>query len=87
MDIEKVKELVKLIEGSGLAEIDFKEGSNRVRLRRDRKPAAAPPGGRSLATIRVADGTGRAKTRRHVHHGADGGRVLPQGLGDFGSVC
>ncbi|WP_095186403.1 acetyl-CoA carboxylase biotin carboxyl carrier protein [Pseudomonas sp. Irchel 3H9] len=42
MDIEKVKELVKLIEGSGLAEIDFKEGSNRVRLRRDRKPAAAP---------------------------------------------
>ncbi|AUG07002.1 acetyl-CoA carboxylase biotin carboxyl carrier protein [Pseudomonas sp. S09G 359] len=43
MDIEKVKELVKLIEGSGLAEIDFKEGNNRVRLRRDSKPAAHIP--------------------------------------------
>ncbi|WP_426118986.1 acetyl-CoA carboxylase biotin carboxyl carrier protein [Pseudomonas sp. DSP3-2-2] len=42
MDIEKVKELVKLIEGSSLAEIDFKEGDNRVRLRRDRKPVAHP---------------------------------------------
>ncbi|WP_460103444.1 acetyl-CoA carboxylase biotin carboxyl carrier protein [Pseudomonas sp. H1_D04] len=42
MDIEKVKELVKLIEGSGLAEIDFKEGNNRVRLRRNSKPAAPP---------------------------------------------
>jgi acetyl-CoA carboxylase biotin carboxyl carrier protein len=40
MDIEKVKELVKLIEGSSLAEIDFKEGNNRVRLRRASKPAA-----------------------------------------------
>lgn len=40
MDIEKLKELVKLIEGSSLAEIDFKEGKNRVRLRRDNKPAA-----------------------------------------------
>jgi acetyl-CoA carboxylase biotin carboxyl carrier protein len=42
MDIEKVKELVDLIEGSGLAEIDFKEGNNRVRLRRDSKPVAHP---------------------------------------------
>lgn len=45
MDIEKVKELVKLIEGSGLAEIDFKEGNSRVRLRRDSKPAAQAPAG------------------------------------------
>ncbi|WP_034105560.1 acetyl-CoA carboxylase biotin carboxyl carrier protein [Pseudomonas lurida] len=45
MDIEKVKELVKLIEGSGLAEIDFKEGNNRVRLRRDSKPATQAPAG------------------------------------------
>ncbi|WP_178380688.1 hypothetical protein [Pseudomonas fluorescens] len=45
MDIEKVKELAKLIEGAGLAEIDLKEGNNRVRLRRDRKPAAQAPAG------------------------------------------
>lgn len=45
MNIEKVKELVKLIEGSGLAEIDFKEGNNRVRLRRDSKPATQAPAG------------------------------------------
>ena len=43
MDIEKVKALVKLIEGSSLAEIDFKEGDNRVRLRRDSKPAGYTP--------------------------------------------
>ena len=43
MNIEKVKELVKLIEGSGLAEIDFKEGNNRVRLRRDSKPVEHAP--------------------------------------------
>lgn len=45
MDIEKVKELVKLIEGSDLAEIDFKEGNNRVRLRRGSKPATQAPAG------------------------------------------
>lgn len=43
MDIEKVKELVKLIEESSLAEIDFKEGDNRVRLRRHITPVSHTP--------------------------------------------
>ena len=34
MDIEKLKQLVGLIEGSSLSEIELREGSDKVRLRR-----------------------------------------------------
>ncbi|SQF99107.1 acetyl-CoA carboxylase biotin carboxyl carrier protein subunit [Paucimonas lemoignei] len=40
MDIEKIKQLVKLLETSSLAEVDLKEGSNRIRLRRSPEPPA-----------------------------------------------
>ncbi|MGE6385144.1 acetyl-CoA carboxylase biotin carboxyl carrier protein [Pseudomonas sp. NPDC078416] len=43
MDIEKLKDLIKLIEGSSLAEIDLKEGNNRVRVRRDHKAVDDAP--------------------------------------------
>jgi acetyl-CoA carboxylase biotin carboxyl carrier protein len=35
MDIAKVKELIALIETSGLSALDLREGNDRLRLRRD----------------------------------------------------
>lgn len=44
MDIEKVRELVKLVESSGIAELEVAQGDLSVRIRKDQAPppAAAP---------------------------------------------
>jgi acetyl-CoA carboxylase biotin carboxyl carrier protein len=44
MDIEKVRELVKLVESSGIAELEVAQGELSVRIRKDQAPppAAAP---------------------------------------------
>ncbi|MGH8229727.1 MAG: acetyl-CoA carboxylase biotin carboxyl carrier protein, partial [Steroidobacteraceae bacterium] len=45
MDIRKVKKLIELLEESGIAEIEIKEGEEAVRISRmpAAAPAAAPP--------------------------------------------
>jgi len=42
MDIRKVKKLIELLEESGVAEIEIKEGEESVRISRAVAPAAAP---------------------------------------------
>ncbi len=42
MDIRKVKKLIELLEESGVAEIEIKEGEESVRISRAMAPAAAP---------------------------------------------
>ena len=41
MDIRKIKKLIELLEESGIAEIEIKEGEEAVRI--SRMPAASPP--------------------------------------------
>ncbi len=43
MDIRKVKKLIELLEESGVAEIEIKEGEESVRISRATSPAAAAP--------------------------------------------
>lgn len=43
MDIRKVKKLIELLEESGIAEIEIKEGEESVRISRDSPHAAAAP--------------------------------------------
>lgn len=43
MDIRKVKKLIELVEESGIAELEIKEGEESVRISRAGQPAAAPP--------------------------------------------
>ncbi len=42
MDIRKIKKLIELIEESGVAEIEIKEGEDSVRISRQGEPAPAP---------------------------------------------
>ncbi len=42
MDIRKVKKLIELLEESGVAEIEIKEGEESVRISRAMAPVAAP---------------------------------------------
>ena len=43
MDIRKIKKLIELLEESGIAEIEIKEGEEGVRISRMPTGAAAPP--------------------------------------------
>lgn len=43
MDIRKVKKLIELLESSGIAEIEIKEGEESVRISRQTTSAAAAP--------------------------------------------
>ncbi|MCW9001027.1 MAG: acetyl-CoA carboxylase biotin carboxyl carrier protein, partial [Kangiellaceae bacterium] len=43
MDIRKVKKLIELLEESGVAEIEIKEGEESVRISRATAPVAAAP--------------------------------------------
>ena len=43
MDIRKVKKLIELLEESGVAEIEIKEGEESVRISRAAAPMMAPP--------------------------------------------
>ncbi|WP_444996570.1 acetyl-CoA carboxylase biotin carboxyl carrier protein [Aliikangiella sp. IMCC44359] len=43
MDIRKVKKLIELLEESGVAEIEIKEGEESVRISRAAAPLSAPP--------------------------------------------
>jgi acetyl-CoA carboxylase biotin carboxyl carrier protein len=40
MDIEKVRELVRLVEASGVAELEVTQGETSIRIRKDQVPAA-----------------------------------------------
>ncbi|MFO7640755.1 MAG: acetyl-CoA carboxylase biotin carboxyl carrier protein, partial [Candidatus Competibacteraceae bacterium] len=43
MDIRKIKKLLELLETSGIAEIEIKEGEDSVRISRQQSPGGAPP--------------------------------------------
>lgn len=45
MDIEQVRELVRLVEASGVAELEVTEGEVSVRIRKDHAPLAPYPAG------------------------------------------
>ncbi len=54
MDIRKVKKLIELLEESGVAEIEIKEGEESVRISRATAPLAAAPVHYSAAPIAAA---------------------------------
>lgn len=43
MDIRKIKKLIELLESSGVAEIEVREGEESVRISRPRSQPASPP--------------------------------------------
>lgn len=43
MDIRKIKKLIELLESSGIAELEIREGEESVRICRHSQPMAAPP--------------------------------------------
>jgi len=49
MDIRKVKKLIELLEESGVAEIEIKEGEESVRISRATQPPAAMPTAPAMA--------------------------------------
>jgi acetyl-CoA carboxylase biotin carboxyl carrier protein len=43
MDIDKVRQLVRLVESSGVAELEVTHGETSIRIRKDQAPAALAP--------------------------------------------
>lgn len=91
MDIRKVKKLIELLEESGIAEIEIKEGEEAVRISRMPTGAPAPqyyaaPPPRGRRPCRCACRSGRAliprapQGRREHRAGADGGHLLRRRL-------
>jgi acetyl-CoA carboxylase biotin carboxyl carrier protein len=79
MDIRKIKKLIELLEESGIAEIEIKEGEEALRISRMPPPAAgaqpvmqvvhaaAPAGVPPLAPAALAEGAaGKPKPNEHV---------------------
>lgn len=80
MDIRKIKKLIELLEESGIAEIEIKEGEEAVRISRmivppqpvtqvlhTAAPAGLPPRGPELAPAALAEGAaGKPKPNEHV---------------------
>ncbi|HEY2275908.1 MAG TPA: acetyl-CoA carboxylase biotin carboxyl carrier protein [Steroidobacteraceae bacterium] len=80
MDIRKIKKLIELLEESGIAEIEIKEGEEAVRISRmpappapvaqvvhTAAPAGLPPRGPELAASALAEGAaGKPKSNEHV---------------------
>jgi acetyl-CoA carboxylase biotin carboxyl carrier protein len=50
MDLRKLKTLIELVEGSGIAELEISEGEERVRITRSLPPVAAAPAAAHPAT-------------------------------------
>src|SRR5687767_9851431 len=77
MDIRKIKKLIELLEESGIAEIEIKEGEEAVRISRmptggvvtqAHLPAAPPPGVAAAASATAAPTEAAAtKTRANEH--------------------
>ena len=78
MDIRKIKKLIELLEESGIAEIEIKEGEEAVRISRMSPPAAgmqfvhaaAPPAvqprGPELPPAALAESAAKPKPNEHV---------------------
>jgi acetyl-CoA carboxylase biotin carboxyl carrier protein len=80
MDIRKIKKLIELLEESGIAEIEIKEGEEAVRISRMTPPpapvtqvvhtpgpAGLPPRGPELPASALAEGAaGKPKPNEHV---------------------
>jgi acetyl-CoA carboxylase biotin carboxyl carrier protein len=78
MDIRKIKKLIELLEESGIAEIEIKEGEEALRISRaGSAPAHALPqvqvaatptaAGAPPAAVASAEGAGAAKPKPHEH--------------------
>ena len=82
MDIRKIKKLIELLEESGIAEIEIKDGEEAVRISRMAPPAAGtqpvpqvvhaaapagvPPRGAELPAALAEGPTGKPKPNEHV---------------------
>jgi acetyl-CoA carboxylase biotin carboxyl carrier protein len=75
MDIRKIKKLIELLEESGIAEIEIKEGEEAVRI--SRMPAggvvtqthavqAAPPAAAAAAPAAAAEAAAKTRANEHV---------------------
>lgn len=66
MDIDKVKQLVALVESSGLAELELREGADRIRLSshsaRPQKQAKAPEPVLEAVTLAAKTSTEKSET-------------------------
>src|SRR6202008_2425413 len=95
MDLRKIKTLIELVEESGIAELEVKEGEESVRI--SRQPTgmpmpmqyfapqmmapARPPPPRGACRPRRPAGASRAQGGQPPHHqGADGRHLLPLAL-------
>lgn len=75
MDIRKIKKLIELLEESGIAEIEIKEGEEAVRISRMAVPAAGVPAAQIVHTAAPAAG-GQPQVSQ----------LLPAGLADAGAA-
>ncbi len=69
MDIRKVKKLIELLEASGIAEIEIKEGEESVRISRDNPNAAVMPMQYAAAPAPMPAATESASTEPSVVSG------------------
>lgn len=74
MDIRKVKKLIELLESSGIAEIEIKEGEESVRISRQATQIAAPPLGYAPPPTQAATIIAPPTSQE-----ADGGTAIPDG--------
>src|SRR5215472_2330836 len=78
MDIRKIKKLIELLEESGIAEIEIKEGEEAVRISRMTPPAAGlVPVTQVVHTAAPAGLAGRAPELPAAAH-AEGGAAKPK---------
>jgi len=77
MDIRKVKKLIELLEESGIAEIEIKEGDDSVRI--SRNSAAAPTAPVAYAPAPVAAPVAATPAAVAEAPAADAGSSLPSG--------
>jgi len=79
MDIRKIKKLIELLEESGIAEIEIKEGEEAVRISRMTAPAAgAQPVAQVVHTPAAAAGAAPRAPELHPAAIAEAGGVKPK---------
>ncbi|OBS09643.1 acetyl-CoA carboxylase biotin carboxyl carrier protein [Acidihalobacter prosperus] len=87
MDIRKVKKLIELLESSGIAEIEIKEGEESVRISRQATQGAAPiayaPAPAAAAPATGATALLHAEASENSSAIPDGQRVVSPMVGTF----
>ncbi len=78
MDIRKIKKLIELLEESGIAEIEIKEGEEAVRISRMTAPAAGVPATQVVHPAAPATGVGARMPEVPAAALADAGAAKPK---------